>query len=292
MDIEAFFHELSALFASGDLGAVSGFLKRELSRARMLGDSHAAVTVLNEMIGYFRSISEHREALNASEQALAEMRRLGYEDSPDFGTTLLNAATAYRAAGEKERALALYEQALALYQKRLAPDDPRLAGLYNNLSALHMESEAYETAAAMLRQSARIMTAANNAGPDSELDAATVYSNLALALSRSGDEKGADAALGSALAIFERHDDAARKPPHYAAALSALAETWFKQGRHADAAALYERALRHIEACYGKNRDYAVTAANCARVFAAMREDEKAKRYERLGHEAAARHKK
>lgn len=285
MDIEAFFNGLSALFASGDLDKVSAYLKQSLARAEASGDAHASVTILNEMIGYYRSVSNHSEALAASGRAIEAMRRLGYEDTPDFGTTLLNAATAYRAAGDRKRALALYEQALANYQRHLAPDAPRLAGLYNNLSALHMESGEYKAAAALLRKSAGIMADRK----EDRLDAATVYSNLALALSRSGDANAAGEALRAAVSIFESLDDGGRRAPHYAAALSALAETRYKMGDHADAARLYEQALAHIKNCFGENADYAVTAANCALAYEAMDDSRRAEEYKALARAVSTR---
>lgn len=274
MRIDEFFRGLSALFASGDHDGVSAYLRRHLAQARMRGDGPAAVTVLNEMIGYYRSVSRHKEALEASEQAIAEMIRAGAEDSADFGTTLLNAATAYRAAGDGERALALYERAMAAYRRHLAPDDARLAGLYNNISALHMESGAYEAAVGLLRQSALIMD-----GKGDALDAATVYSNLALALSRSGREAEAEEALARAMALFAPHGGQNPRPPHYAAALCALADVRYRMGRPADAARLFEQALDHIMTCYGENADFAVTAANCAMAYEAAGDGGKAERF-------------
>ncbi|MDR2488924.1 MAG: hypothetical protein LBD42_05485 [Desulfovibrio sp.] len=43
---------------------------------------------MNEMIGYCRSVSSHKEALEASEPAIEAMTSMGRTESPDFGTTL------------------------------------------------------------------------------------------------------------------------------------------------------------------------------------------------------------
>ena len=52
----------------------------------------------NEQIGYYRSISNYEEALKISKEMLELVKELGLQESEAHGTTLLNAATAYRAA--------------------------------------------------------------------------------------------------------------------------------------------------------------------------------------------------
>lgn len=282
MNIEEFFAELSALFTSGNRDKIGGYLKQSLAQAETQGDAHAAITVLNEMIGHYRSVSDHKQALAASERAIEAVRLLGYEDTPGFGTTLLNVATAYRAAGDSGRALDLYLQGLEVYQRHLEPDDSRLAGLYNNLSALHMESGDYHAAIKLLRQSAHIMADKK----ENMLDTATIHSNLALALLRSGDKEAAGAALGAAVSIFETFEASGLDAPHYAAALAIIAETRYDMGDPAAAAGLYERALAHIKKYFGENEEFAVTAANCAMAYEAMNDARQAEKYRALARAA------
>ena len=55
----------------------------------------------------------------------------------DSATTLLNAATAYRFAGQSQKALELFQQCQAIYEEKLSPMDEHYAGLYNNMSAAY-----------------------------------------------------------------------------------------------------------------------------------------------------------
>ena len=71
----------------------------------------------NEQIGYYRSISNYEEALKISKEMLELVKELGLQESEAHGTTLLNAATAYRAAGMCEKAIAMYRAAEQIFKK-------------------------------------------------------------------------------------------------------------------------------------------------------------------------------
>ena len=80
----------------------------------------------NEQIRYYRSISNYEEALKISKEMLELVKELGLQESEAHGTTLLNAATAYRAAGMCEKAIAMYRAAEQIF-KNLGIQDERLA---------------------------------------------------------------------------------------------------------------------------------------------------------------------
>ena len=275
LDIEVFFQGLNHIFAAGELKAVSAYLRDSLAEAEAERDSHAAVTILNEMAGYFRSISDYAEALNASERAITVLRELGYENTVAHGTTLLNAGTAYRASGDNVRAMELFFQALAIFDKHLPSDDHRLAGLFNNIGAIYEDTGRYDEALDVLQRAVGILE--NHQGMES--DAAVVQSNLALILLRLRRDDEARAALEKALNLFRRaggSEAGGRLPPHYAAALAGMGEAHMRMREYAEAAEAYESALEHIRAVFGENRDYAVTCRNCALACEAAGNPEKA----------------
>ena len=277
MDIDIFFKGLSDIFAAGEISEVSGYLRDALAAAEAEGDNNAAVTILNEMIGYFRSVSAYPEAIDASRRALSLMREMGYADSVPFGTTLLNAATAYRASGHRAQALDFFRQALAIFRGQLPDDDPRLAGLYNNLSAIHQENGDLEQARDALERAAAIMAGLG----DLAIDLATVYTNLALVLEALRQPEASASALNRAMAIFEREGASARedgrKAPHFAAALAGFAAARYRMGQYAEAIQMYTEVMERIKECFGENRDYAVTCRNCAEVCEAAGYSEKAR---------------
>ena len=277
VDVERFFQGFSKVFASGEQEAISGYLRRSLAEAEAENDSRAAVTILNEMTGWFRGISDYAESLNACEQALSLMRTLGYENSAAYGTTLLNAGTAYRAAGDNVRAMELFFQALTLFGGHLPADDHRLAGLFNNIGAIYEETGRYDEALDVLQRAMAIL----EKHQDMEGDAAVVQSNLALILLRVQRDAEALAALEKALTLFRRQGEGTagqRLSPHYAAALAGMGEVHMRGKDYAEAAHAYEAALEHIRAAFGENRDYAVTCRNCALACEAAGKPEKAAR--------------
>lgn len=290
MDVDSFLRGLGDIFAAGRLDEVSDYLRAGLAAAEAENDRHAVVTVLNEMIGYFRSISDYAEAIAASEYAVAEMTALGYEDSVAFGTTLLNAATAYRASGDNGKALELYRRARDIYAARLPENDPRLAGLYNNISAIHQEAGDHERAADILRKALAIL----RQGEGGRIEAATVHTNLAVSLLALNREDEAMEELRAALEIFEQDggmDRAApsRRAPHYAAALACLAGVYYTMKRFDLSARVYESALAQIRLCFGENTDFAVTAGNCALALEAAGQHEKAAEYRKHAEAIPAR---
>jgi tetratricopeptide (TPR) repeat protein len=277
MDVDVFFQGYDSVFASGDQERIGDYLRRSLAEADKEGDRHAAVTVLNETAGYFRSTGKYAESLKAADRAVADMRDLGYEDTVPYGTTLLNAATAYRAYGDNTKALELFMEALAVLGARLPEDDYRLAGLFNNISSIYEKNGQYEQALEMLEKAAAIME--KQTGMES--DAAVVLTNLAMTLFRLERGTEAEATLHKALALFKQENKTGkadqRLDPHYAAALAGMGEACYRMKRYAEAVENYEAALAHIRDAFGENRDYAVTCRNCALAY------EAAGRYDKAG---------
>ena len=275
MDVHHFFEELNRLFEEGKTGEVRGFLVRGLEKAEAEGDDGAILSILNEMIGYYRSVSAHDEAIRTAERALELMRRLGFEGGADYATTLLNAATAHKASGDNATALALFEKARAIYETELAADDPRLAGLYNNLSAVYQDAGDYGNVAQYLEKAVNILSLL----PGAEGDCATVYANLGQVYAALGREDEALLALERARDLFGAEESERRKRPHYAAALAAFAGARFRMQRYAEAAALYEETLELLRAAYGENRDYALTCRNAAMAYEALGDTARAAEY-------------
>lgn len=264
MNIDNFFEDYGNIFAQGNQTNITAFLHESLVTANAAGDKHALVTILNEAAGYYRNASRYDEAVAAGERALTLLREMGYEDSVAYGTTLLNVATAYRAAGESEIAMGMFISSLATLGALLPEDDYRLAGLYNNISAIHQEQENWQSAFEMLLTAATIM----ESNSDMVEDTAIVLTNLSFVLFRLGRAEEGTASLKKAETMFHDAANTGRKngrlAPHYAAALAGIGEEYFRMKEFEKAARTYELAIEHISKAFGKNTDYAVTCHNCA----------------------------
>lgn len=213
----------------------------------------------NEQIGYYRSISNYEEALKISKEMLELVKELGLQESEAHGTTLLNAATAYRAAGMCEKAIAMYRAAEQIF-KNLGIQDERLAGLYNNMSMAFQQKEYYGTAESCLLQALAIVRNL----PDHKVEEATTYANLA---SVCYEKEEFAQGIEYVQRAIERFEECEEKDAHYCGALALLAQGHYEQGELEKAISAYTEALREILAHFGKNESYAMTCENCAIVL-------------------------
>ena len=187
------------------------------------------------------------------------MKELGLQESEAHGTTLLNAATAYRAAGMCEKAIAMYRAAEQIF-KNLGIQDERLAGLYNNMSMAFQQKEDYGTAESCLLQALAIVRNL----PDHKVEEATTYANLA---SVCYEKEEFAQGIEYVQRAIERFEECEEKDAHYCGALALLAQGHYEQGELEKAISAYTEALREILAHFGKNESYAMTCENCAIVL-------------------------
>lgn len=262
-DIAAFLQGLDEIFSTRQaVVRAEPFLLSALAEAASLNDDGARLSILNEVMGFYRSQSRHDDAISASIDALALAARMGIEGSDAHATTLINAATAMRAAGRPSEALDLYGQALAASEMTMAPTDRRLAALHNNLSILFSEMRDYPKAKTELATALTILEA-SSIDPDGDLDIATTCINLALVCFDLGQDDEAAQYVQRSLKIYS--DGHHENDAHYASAVAGHAEACFRMGRFSDSIGMYRKALAIIAECYGTDNDYyAVTAANLA----------------------------
>ena len=105
-----------------------------LEEAKLGRDLRGQLLLRNELTGHFRKTGDKENALQNAEEALRLVGDLDFTGTVSAGTTYTNAATAYHAFGEHQRALALFEQARAVYESRPDTDPALLGGLYNNMA--------------------------------------------------------------------------------------------------------------------------------------------------------------
>ncbi|MCM1143588.1 MAG: tetratricopeptide repeat protein [Blautia sp.] len=273
MDMQAFFATLDGFFAANQIERVDSFLCASLEQAKEEKDYGAYISICNEMIGFYRSVSDFRKAYDAAEDVLLLMEELQLERTEHFATTLLNTATAYRAAGNYEQAYTYYRQALQIYEGLIVPDDYRYAGLYNNMSILLEKMGRDEEAIQCAEKALAIIEKMDNG----EMETATTLTNLALLYFKVSRYQEAQKLLERALALFEQSGD--MTDAHYSGALAGIGEAYYRMGEYDRALESYEKALQEVEKHFGKNESYAVLCGNCAAVCEALGKKEKQKEY-------------
>lgn len=265
MDTQIFLNGLDTLFArKAPSSEVETYLTSALEQAREAHDWATELTVLNEIMGFYRSRSRHKEAMTAGDEALTLLRSHGLEKSEAGTTTLINAATAHRAAHDYPTAISLYQAALSDSEHTLGPTHRKLAALHNNLSMVYSDTEDYTRAYSELQKALTILTQASTR-PSEDIDIGSTHANMALVSWRLGDDAVAARHTSAAMAIFEvgHHEDAS----HFSSALAAAGETFFRMGRLDDSRTAYSRALDLIAASYGTDNDaFAITSSNLTKV--------------------------
>lgn len=273
MNVDKFFETLDAYFAKQEIGQVDPFLVSSLEQAKEEEDYGAYITICNEMIGFYRSVSAFEKAYAAAEDVLLLMEELQMEHTEHFATTLLNAATAYRAAGDYETALRYYRQALQIYNGILPPQDYRYAGLYNNMSILLEKMDRNDEAIACANQALTIIETLEGG----EMETATTLTNLALLHFKVSQPAQARELLERAIALFERSGE--NTDAHYSGALAGVAEAYYRMQDYEKALAYYEKALGEVKAHFGENMSYAVLCENCAAVCGTLGDAAKQQAY-------------
>lgn len=262
-DTQQFLNGLDAIFDRHTAATEAGpYLEQAMVDAENAGDDAGLLTVLNETMGFYRSQGRHKENQWIVQRALELAARMGLTTgtSEAWATTLINCATAMRAAQQYDQAEDLYHQAQSVCRHSLAPTDRRLAALHNNLSMLYSETNRPDKAELELREALRIIEA-SSVNPDADIDVASSHTNLALTLLT--EHKLEDAHWHAAKALEIYRTGHLEHSAHYASALAGFAQVCFAERRHADAVTGYRHALAVIEECYGKDTDYwRITADN------------------------------
>lgn len=256
--VEEILNGLDSLFEHQKMDEVESYLQQALQEAMNEKEDSIVITIVNELIGFYRDISMYEKSIYYCEQILPFMEMRGLKDSIHYATTCLNVANAYRAAGHWEQSLEHYHKVKMVYDKMLTPTDSLYASYYNNLSLLYQEMGNFEDAAKCLKTALVIIEAYGDI-----IKVAITCSNLAASLLRIGQQEEAESYLNRALQIFIEDGE---RDFHYGAALSVMGELQLRKGCLIESQQYYERALAELEKHVGKTEYYYRTLDNLEQV--------------------------
>lgn len=249
MDIQNVLNDLDILFREQRVVEVEPYLEHALTEAIKTEDTSSMITILNEMIGFFRDTSQYEKSILFSQKLIAILDSLGLQGTVDYGTSLLNVANAYRAAGLKRESLEYYKAVEGIYNKKLDHDDWRLAAFYNNLSLLYQEIDEFENAYPCLEKALSILMLGSN----NEMEIATTYTNMGATLVKMDRISEAESKLNEALSLFLQDEN---KDFHYSGALAAMGDLNFQKKNYEAAEMYYDKALSEIEKHVGHTEAY------------------------------------
>lgn len=249
---------LDQLFSEQRMAEVEPYLQEALQEAMNCGDSSAVITIVNELIGFYRDISQYEKSIYYCEQILPFMEMQGLKGSIHYATTCLNVANAYRAAGKWDISLKYYEEVKQIYERMLTPTNSLYASYYNNLSLLYQEMGEFKKAAECLKTALVIVEAYEDI-----IKVAITCSNLAASLLRIEEQEQAEQYLNRALQIFKEDGE---RDFHYGAALSVMGELQFQKQNFEESKKYYQKALAELEKHVGKTEYYYRTLDNLEQV--------------------------
>lgn len=162
-------------FNRNDYLEAGRLLEYWLNEAISLNDKRGELSILSELIGFYRKQGDKDKALSVIERATALISDLEQDDGVSGATIILNAATAYKAFGLAEKAMPLFRKVEEIYKANLDSADVRFGGLYNNMALALVDLEKFTDAENAYLLALNVMQKAENG----ELDAAITYVNMA-----------------------------------------------------------------------------------------------------------------
>ena len=256
MNIDEVLKELDSLPGGEETYKTFDFLKEKIEEACKEGDHSSELTLINEMIGYCRYTGRHDDSAFYGDYAVRLCEEQGLADTLPYATSLLNIATADRAAGRLKESMNGYRKVEALYDKLVKRGDYLYAALYNNMSLLYQEMDDH-------RGSARYLEAALNTidGLDGErVPQAITRTNLAQAYLRLHNYDRAEDLLKEAETIFE---ELGGDEFHYPGCLNALGQLYYERKDYVKSRDYYRRALGLLKHHVGEdNPGYISVARN------------------------------
>ena len=273
------YKELDNMFAShASAQEIEKYLLNALNQSQAKSSQEESdaqalqLSVLNELMGFYRSRGEHAKNKPIIDNALDLAKKMDLVGSEAGTTTLINAATSLRAAGSYERAAEIYSQAIKESSKTLKPNDRKLAALHNNLSMLYSETGNTSKAINELNIALEILQK-SSIDPSTDIDIAATHTNLALAILQECSQPNESTNSKSTIlnSAFEHaqmslkiyKDGNNQNQPHYSSALAGYAQVQYARKEYSDAVKAYSEALDLIAQCYGKDSEsYAITLEN------------------------------
>ena len=254
MNISEILSEYDKLEETHNFNKIEQFLLSNLEMAKNEGDDSSELTLLNEIIGFYRELGRAQDSINFCRDILIKMDEMQINGTMPYATSLLNIANACRAAGLLKESLIYYNEVIKIYDENLDSSDYQYAPLYNNLALLFQEMQDFESAVGTLKKALAIVQKNGD-----EVKVAISYTNLGMSLLQIDELDEAIYNLDEANKIFTSLPET---DYHYGAVLSAMGEAKYRQGLYEEAADYYEKALYEVEKNTGRSPAYEITLSN------------------------------
>lgn len=174
-DIQKMFAELDELYNVNDIEGADECMNRWLRKVCGQKDWYHELTILNELIGFYRKSGAYEKGMEMISRAFRIVEEYGLDNHKAGATTWLNGATALRAFGKYDTAYLYFEKTMNIYRKLLDSSDYRFASLYNNMALLLSDMNRGKEAEVFFYKALEIL----KDNSDTEAEAANTYVSMA-----------------------------------------------------------------------------------------------------------------
>lgn len=197
---QQFIEELDAFFARNDIAGAGEHLLKWYKKASEENNTPLMITVLNEMLGYYRSVGDEEKAMDAVEQMLSLIRSQNLDANPEVGTIYINLGTTLCRFCKHEQGIEYYRKA---EEKLVNCENPFvLASLYNNSAAACEAAGRVEEAILHYEKSLAMLKSL----PDCITFIAITYANMANCYFHSGRKEKMQECIEKMDFILESED--------------------------------------------------------------------------------------
>lgn len=145
MDAKIFFETLNKYFDENQIKEAGELLEQTLDEAREAGDIPFELSILNEMMGYYRSTNQKEKGLTSVADGLRLIQENNLGENPVFATMWINMGTTLCHFEHVEEAETCYKNA-----EKIISGQPQeaitMASFYNNTAAIYVKRGDYKEA--------------------------------------------------------------------------------------------------------------------------------------------------
>lgn len=249
MELASVYEKLDDLFGKQKYREAEQLLLEQVSAAEASEDKYAAISLCNELGGYYRAAGNYWGSIEFFSRALVNIEETGLKESVEEAVIRSNLATLYVAVDMLEKASEEYETADQIYSVNHI-GDYRAAALKNNKASLYLKRGECAQALVCAKEALHIL-----GGKEGYEDEYGVTNTLTAQIRiRQGRY---DLAHEDALRAKECFEKAASPSPAHTAVLeSVFAELSAAKGEWMQASVYHERAAEMIERAFGRNESW------------------------------------
>ena len=175
INVPKLLEELDSIYASENLEKAEELLESTIQKARKIEDWSAELSILSEMMGFYRRNNKADKGLGSVYDGLDLIKAHGLENSVSGATVMLNAATTLKAFGKAADGIPVFKAAESTFTNKLDPNDYRFAGLYNNMALSFVDIDDIKSAEECYSKALSILGTCKNG----ECEMAVTYCNMA-----------------------------------------------------------------------------------------------------------------